>query len=202
MYMNQTQPSLLCQAHVYPSPLKLDNRDDSTPPDELLTFHLIKRQLVPAIPLLQTQCLCKQAILFNFRLVIIIDIDDSLLPLAGRDPTLEQNIDLTEGSVLHLRDPNVRHDGAEEGSAGPDVSRLAADVPLVVVEHVTGEEDAGNVDQVVGATPNTSCQWSETHGRGLTDDDPGGGGGTQAETDGDDQAERGLCVAGGGALAN
>jgi hypothetical protein len=103
--------------------------------------------------------------------------------------TREQDVDLTEGPVLHLGDPDPRHEGADEGGAGPHVAALAAQVPLVRVEHVAGEEDARDVDQVVGAAADTGCQWPETNGGGLADDDPGGGGGSQAEEDGDDQAK-------------
>lgn len=49
----------------------------------------------------------------NSHLLIIVDIDDRILPFASRDMTLEQNIDLTEGPVLHLWYPDPRHDAAD-----------------------------------------------------------------------------------------
>lgn len=86
--------------------------------------------------------------------------------------SLKQNVDLTEGPALHLRNELPRHDRAEQRGASPDIATLAAQVPLIRVEHVTGKEDARNVDQVVGTSSNTCCQWPETNGRCLADDDP------------------------------
>lgn len=123
------------------------------------------------------------------HLLVVVEFDDGVLPFASLDLSLEQNVDLTEGSVLHLRNELPRHDGAEKGGASPDIATLAADVPLIRVEHVAGKEDARNVDHVVGTSPNTCCQWPETNGRCLADNDPGGRGGSQAEQNGDDQAE-------------
>jgi len=60
--------------------------------------------------------------------------------------TVEQNVNLTEGSVLHLGNPDPSHAGADKGGASPDVAALAAQGPLVIVEHVAGEENARNVD--------------------------------------------------------
>lgn len=108
----------------------------------------------------------------NFYLLIIVDIDDRLLPFASRDMTPEQNVDLTEGPVLHLRNPEPGHGGADKGGTSPDVAALATQVPLVGVEHVARKEDARNIDQVVGSSSNTGCQWPETNGRCLADDDP------------------------------
>jgi len=108
----------------------------------------------------------------NFHLLIVVDTDDRLLPLASRDVTLEQDVDLTEGPVLHLRNPDPSQEGADEGGARPDVAALAAQVPLITVEHVAGEEDARDIDQVVGTAPDTGCQWPEANGRCLADDDP------------------------------
>jgi hypothetical protein len=86
--------------------------------------------------------------------------------------TAEQDIDLSEGSVLHLRDEHPRQDGAEERGAGPDVAALAAQVPLVAVQHVAGEEDAGDVDQVVGAATDAGGEGPEADGGRFADDDP------------------------------
>lgn len=103
--------------------------------------------------------------------------------------TLEQNVDLTEGPVLHFWNVDPRQGGADKGSTSPDVAALAAQVPLISVEHVAGKEDARNIDHVVGTSSNTGGQWPETNGRGLADDDPRGRGGSQAEQHGDDQAK-------------
>jgi hypothetical protein len=86
--------------------------------------------------------------------------------------TVEQNVDLSEGSVLHLRNEHPGQDGAEERGAGPDVAALAAQVPLVAVQHVAGEENAGDVDQVVGAATDAGGERPEADGGCLADDDP------------------------------
>ena len=86
--------------------------------------------------------------------------------------TAEQDIDLSEGSVLHFRNEHPRQDGAEECSAGPDVAALAAQVPLVAVQHVAGEENAGDVDQVVGAAADAGGEGTEADGGRFADDDP------------------------------
>ena len=86
--------------------------------------------------------------------------------------TLEQNVDLTEGPVLHLWNPDPSHGGADKGGGSPDIAALAAQVPLITVEHVAGKEDARNIDQVVGTSSDTGCQWPETNGRCLANDDP------------------------------
>ena len=119
-----------------------------------------------------------------------MDIDLGLLPLARGNMTVEQNIDLAVRPILHLRQPDVRHGEADKRGAGPYVAALAAEVGLVRVEHVAGEEDAGDVDGVIAATSDAGCEGSETDGRCFADDDPGGGGGAEAEEDGDDEAER------------
>lgn len=70
------------------------------------------------------------------------------------------------------------------------------------VKHVGGEENAGNVDDVVSGTANTSGQRTKANGRCLGNDDPRGGGRSESETDGDNQTQRGHRQGGGGGLAN
>jgi hypothetical protein len=108
----------------------------------------------------------------DIRLFVILHINNGLLPLPSRHLTLEQDVDLTEGSFFHLWNPDVRHGSADKGGPSPDVAALATKVPLVRVEHVAAEEDARNIDQVVGTSSNTGGQWPETNGRCLADDDP------------------------------
>ena len=86
--------------------------------------------------------------------------------------TVEQNIDLTERPMLHLWNKHPRHGSAKKGGASPDVAALAAQTPLIIVQHVACKEDARNVDNVVGTSSDTGCQWPETYGRCLADDDP------------------------------
>jgi hypothetical protein len=64
----------------------------------------------------------------NRHLLVVLDVDHSLLPLASRDVALEQDVDLAVGSVLHLRHKEVCHDETEETSSSPDVSALSAKV--------------------------------------------------------------------------
>lgn len=42
-------------------------------------------------------------VLRELRLLVVVDIDNSLRPLASVDLALEQNVNLTVRSVLHLR---------------------------------------------------------------------------------------------------
>lgn len=62
------------------------------------------------------------------HLVVVLDIDDRLLPLASRHLAVEQDVDLTVRSALHLGQVEEGHDEAEETSATPNVAALAAKV--------------------------------------------------------------------------
>jgi hypothetical protein len=62
------------------------------------------------------------------RLLIIVNIDDSLGPLACWNLAVEQDVDLAVRSVLHLRQEEVCENEAEETSATPDVTALATEV--------------------------------------------------------------------------
>lgn len=62
------------------------------------------------------------------RLLVVVDVDDGLLPLASRDVTLEHDVNLSVGAALHLRQEEVRNDKADETSCAPDVTALAAKV--------------------------------------------------------------------------
>ena len=108
----------------------------------------------------------------NFHLLIIADIDDRLLPFSSLDTTPEHNVDLTEGSVLHFWNPEPGQGSADKGGTSPDVATLATQIPLISVEHVAGKEDARNIDHIVSTSSNTGCQWPETNGRCLADDNP------------------------------
>lgn len=65
------------------------------------------------------------------RLLVGLDVDNGLGPLAGRDLALEQNVNLTVRAALHLRNEEVGHDETEETSAAPNVTALAAEVCLL-----------------------------------------------------------------------
>lgn len=65
------------------------------------------------------------------------------------------------------------------------------------VEHVAGEEDTGDVDEVVSSTANTSGKRTKADGGGLSNDDPRGGSGTKGEENGDEKTEGSLRVGDG-----
>ena len=105
-------------------------------------------------------------------LLVVVDVDLRLLPLAGGDFATEHDIDLAVRAILHLGELEVGDDQAAEASGTPDVTALAAEVGTVGVEHVRGQEDAGDLDDVVGCTADSGGQGTETDGGGLTDNDP------------------------------
>ena len=61
----------------------------------------------------------------NQHLLVIIDIDLGLLPVTSVNLALEQDVDLTVRSALHLRNTEVSGDKTDETSAAPDVTTLA-----------------------------------------------------------------------------
>lgn len=69
--------------------------------------------------------------LTHLRLLVGLDVDNSLLPLAGGDLALEQNIDLAVRTALHLRQEEVCDDETEETSASPDITALSTEVGLL-----------------------------------------------------------------------
>jgi hypothetical protein len=64
-------------------------------------------------------------------LLVVVDIDVSLRPLASWDMSLEHDVDLAVRPTLHLRQEKVCHDEAKEPSTGPDIAALAAEVGLL-----------------------------------------------------------------------
>lgn len=68
----------------------------------------------------------------SVHLLVIVDIDDGLLPLAGRDLALEHDVDLAERTALHLRQEEEGDDEADETSGAPDVTALAAQVDTLL----------------------------------------------------------------------
>lgn len=67
----------------------------------------------------------------HFHLLVVLNIDHSLLPLASRDVTLEQDVNLAIGSTLHLRQEEVRQKKANKTGSTPDVAALTAEVRLL-----------------------------------------------------------------------
>ena len=70
------------------------------------------------------------------HLLIIINIDHGLLPLACWHSALEQDINLTVRSALHLRKTPPGECQTDEGGTTPDVTALATEVAARRVEHV------------------------------------------------------------------
>ena len=67
------------------------------------------------------------------HLLIIIDIDLGLLPLACRDLALEHDVNLAVRSALHLRKEEVCSDETGETGTTPDVTTLATDCERLLV---------------------------------------------------------------------
>jgi hypothetical protein len=69
-------------------------------------------------------------------LLVVVDVDLGLLPLAGRDLAAEHDVDFAVRAVLHLGQLEVGDDQAAKTGSAPDVATLAAEVGTVGVEHV------------------------------------------------------------------
>ena len=64
-------------------------------------------------------------------LLVVVDVDGHLLPLAGRDAAVEHDVDLAVRAALHLRQAKVRDDQTEKAGTAPDVAALATDCRIV-----------------------------------------------------------------------
>lgn len=139
----------------------------------------------------QPCCYCEQRFC---RLLVGRDIDMSLLPLAGRDLALEQDVDLAVGPVLHLGQVEECREEADEAGGAPDVAALAAQVGLlrlcvskivhckrfggggeasyIRVKHITREENARDINNIIRRTSNTRSQRPKTDRRGLANNNP------------------------------
>lgn len=71
------------------------------------------------------------------NLLVVLHIDHSVLPLASRDFTLEENVNLAIGSSLHLRQEEIRQDEANKTSSTPDVAAFTAEVRLLEIDQQT-----------------------------------------------------------------
>ena len=107
-------------------------------------------------------------------LLVIVDVDLGLLPLAGRDLTVEHDVNLAVRAVLHLWQLEVGDNQAAETGGAPDVTTLAAEVCTIGVEHVRGDEYAGDLHDVVGGATNSGGQGTETDAGGFSDHHPTG----------------------------
>lgn len=68
------------------------------------------------------------ALQLHLHLIIVLDIDHRLLPLARRNLTLEHDVNLTVRSALHLRQEEVCRDQASQTSSTPNVAAFAAEI--------------------------------------------------------------------------
>lgn len=60
--------------------------------------------------------------------MVILDVNDRLLPLASGHLAVEQDVDLTVRPALHLGQVEEGHDEAEETGAAPHVAALATKI--------------------------------------------------------------------------
>jgi len=82
------------------------------------------------------------------HLLVVVDVDVRLLPLASRDVAREHDVDLAVRSALHLRQAKVCDDQADEGGGTPYEAALAAEVATRGVQHV-----GRNYRSLVSSTP-------------------------------------------------
>jgi hypothetical protein len=66
-------------------------------------------------------------------LLIVLNINDSLLPLASWNTTLEHDVNLTIRSTLHLRKAEVGNDQTTESSSAPNVTTLATNCIMLAM---------------------------------------------------------------------
>jgi hypothetical protein len=72
----------------------------------------------------------------RLHLLVVLHVDLRVFPLASRDLAFEHDVDLAVRATPHLWQEEVCHDQAEQPSASPDISALAAKVSASRVQHV------------------------------------------------------------------
>lgn len=95
-------------------------------------------------------------------LMIILDIDDSLVELPGRHLAVEENVQLAVRAMLHLRQEEVCHDPADDSGAAPDIAALATKIPARRIEQLGSEVDHRNLGDVVSGATDSRAQGSQT----------------------------------------
>lgn len=65
--------------------------------------------------------------LFQY-LLVVLGVDDGVLPLASGHVAVEQDVDLAVRAALHLRDEEVGQDQAEQCRTRPNVTAFSAEV--------------------------------------------------------------------------
>jgi hypothetical protein len=61
-------------------------------------------------------------------LLVVLGVDDGILPLASRHMAIEEDVDLAVGSALHLWDVEVGKSETEECRACPNITTFSAEV--------------------------------------------------------------------------
>lgn len=62
------------------------------------------------------------------HLLIVIDIDHSLCPLPSWNFSLEQDINLPVGPILHLRQEEVCHNIADQTRGSPNIATSTSEI--------------------------------------------------------------------------
>lgn len=113
---------------------------------------------------------------------------------------LEHLVDLLESETLGLGDEEVGVDKAAGAEGAPDVEDLGAQVALVLVNHVGGNDGDDAIPQPVGCGGQGNTTGSDLEREDLADDDPGTGspgGGEEGNVDAD-EGDHGLGSGGVG----
>jgi hypothetical protein len=97
-------------------------------------------------------------------LLVIFRVDDGRLELSSWNLAVEQDIALTVGAMLELREEEESHAKADAGSTPPDVTTLSCQVPPCWVEHLRGEIDHWDLSDIVGGTTDTGTQGAKANG--------------------------------------
>lgn len=68
--------------------------------------------------------------------MIIRNVNDGSLELPGRDPSIEEDIDLSVASVLEFGQEEVGENEADDSCAAPDITTFTGDIPAGGVEEL------------------------------------------------------------------
>lgn len=88
---------------------------------------------------------------------------------------LHHLVDLLEGKTLGLRDEEVSVDESASAQGAPDKEDLSAEVTLVRVDHVRGDDGDDAVPQPVRGGGEGDTTGTDGEGEDLADNDPGAG---------------------------
>jgi hypothetical protein len=71
-------------------------------------------------------------------LLVVVDVDLGLGPVARRNLALEHDVNLAVRSTLHLRHAEVCSDKTDEASGAPNVTTLATDCEILLATVLKG----------------------------------------------------------------